>query len=309
MSKRFGRATNLLLLLLGSTLAWSGDADELFRLGIINERLDRPSLSLEQYGAFQSYLESRLAGSGIRVGDLVITRSLDEMNEQIKAGAVDALIEGVMPTLKLQRQTGQLDIRLLVWRKGKRKYHTVFFTRHESRIQQIKDLGGKTIAFESARSTSAYDIPRAALMEAGLRVAAKEGSQSSMPGDSNLVRFVFAGSELNQAYWVHANRVDAGAFNNGDWDRVPDSIRSDLRVFHRTPQVLRWLFSFARSIDPQVRRSIEDVLVTMHRDPEGQAALQAASGIARMERLTNEDRTNLDYWEAALSRLEAGTAQ
>lgn len=52
MSKRFGRATNLLLLLLGSTLAWSGDADELFRLGIINERLDRPSLSLEQYGAF-----------------------------------------------------------------------------------------------------------------------------------------------------------------------------------------------------------------------------------------------------------------
>jgi phosphonate transport system substrate-binding protein len=292
------------LLVSGPAIAWSGQSGELFRLGIINERPDRPSFALEQYGAFRAYLQSRLAGSGIRVGDLVIARSLEEMRQQIDAGTVDALIEGVMPTLKLERQTGQVDIGLLAWRKGQRHYHTVFFTRRESPIQRIEQLEGKTIAFESPRSTSAYDIPRAALMKAGLRVAAKTDSETLDSVDTDLVWFVFAGSELNQAYWVHAHRADAGAFNNGDWQRVPDSIRSDLRVFHSTPDVLRWVISFAHSVDPGVRASVEDVLVGMHRDPEGRLALQAASGIAKFERLTADDRANLDFWEAALRRLE-----
>lgn len=302
-------AIHLILLLMASTHAWSGEPNQRFSLGVINERADRPSFALEQYGPLQTYLESRLASKGIDVGELVITKTLEEMAEQIESGTVDAVIEGVMPTFRLQRETAKLDIGLLVWRKGQRQYHTVFFTRKESPVQHIEQLGGKTIAFESLRSTSAYAIPQAALIEAGLRLAPKEVERPSDTFDPDLVWFEFAGSELNQAYWVHAQRADAGAFNDGDWERVPDSIKADLRIFHRTAPILRWLLSFERSVDPQVRNAVNDVLEAMHLEPEGQVALQAASSIARFDPLMDEDRDNLDYWEKVLSAVEPSNAQ
>jgi phosphonate transport system substrate-binding protein len=70
------------------------------------------------------------------------------MSDRIARGEIDALIEGVMPTLALERQTGLLDPELLVWRKGQRQYVTVFFTRKDSSIQELQDLRGRTIAFE-----------------------------------------------------------------------------------------------------------------------------------------------------------------
>lgn len=307
MMSVFSRYPALLALLIGWTLAPPVLAAEALRLGVINERPDRPAYALELYGPLNAYLDARLKPLGMRMGDLVIARNLGEMAARIDDGTADALIEGVMPTLKLRRKTA-LDIQLLIWRKGQRQYHTVFFARQESPIQRLEDLRGKVLAFESPRSTSAYDVPRAALIETGLELA--ERPEAGPPAakdrdavDTDRVRFLFAGSELNQAYWVHAGRADAGAFNNGDWDRVPGSIKPELRIFHRTRPILRWLFSFARSVDPAARAELVEILITMDRDPQGRAALAAASRIAKIEPLTSADRANLAYWDEALERL------
>lgn len=283
-------------------------AAEPFRLGIISERPDRPSFVLEQYEALHGYLGARLAERGIAMDELVVARDLDAMAGLVDAGGVDAVIEGVMPSLKLKRRTGRIDPRLLVWRKGQRHYHSVFFSRRDSPIEGLQDLAGKRIAFENPRSTSAYDVPRAALIEAGLTLAHDSAGAPDAAPDRAPVRYRFAGSELNQAYWVHAGRADAGAFNNGDWQRVPISIKTDLRIFHRTRPILRWLFSFVTPIEPHARGAVTDILVKMHQDPTGHAALQAASRITKLERLTTEDREDLAYWDAVLGRLERPTA-
>lgn len=210
-----------------------------------------------------------------------------------------------MPTLKLRQRTGRMDIRLLLWRKGQRQYHTVFFARRDSTIERLDQLRGKTIVFESPRSTSAYDVPRLALMGVGLQLAAAIGRGGSDRHSPRDVRFVFAGSELNQAYWVHAGRADAGAFNDGDWERVPKTIQSELRIFHETPPILRWLLSFTAVVDPDFRDAVVEILLSMDKDPEGRAVLQAASRIAKIERLTDADRASLTYWEQALRRLDS----
>jgi phosphonate transport system substrate-binding protein len=308
------RQSTPLALLVGLTLCWPVLALEPLRLGVINERPDRPAYALGLYGPLNAYLDAQLRPLGQRMGDLVIARSLDEMAVRISDGAVDLLLEGVMPTLKLRRRTGRIDVHLLVWRKGQRQYHTVFFARRESPIQRIEQLRGKVLAFESPRSTSAFDVPRAALIEAGLELAEQPvaepvAAEHSGAVDGDQVRFLFAGSELNQAYWVHSGRAHAGAFNNGDWERVPAAIKPELRVFHRTRPILRWLFSFAGPVDPALRAQLVEILNGMHQDPEGRAALAAASRIAKFEPLTSADRANLAYWDEALERLEADAGE
>lgn len=316
---RVARRARSLLLLIGVLLSWTALAREPLRLGIINERPERPAYALEQYAPLNAYLDTQLRPLGQRMGDLVIARSLDEMAVRISDRTVDILIEGVMPTLKLRRRTDRIDGHLLVWRKGQREYHTVFFARRESPIQRLEQLRGKILAFESPRSTSAYDVPRAALIEAGLKLAEQPGAEPTgteltdkeQEGEveADRVRFLFAGSELNQAYWVHAGRAHAGAFNNGDWERVPEAIKPELRIFHRTRPILRWLVSFARSVDPALRAQLIEILIRMHQDPEGRAALAAASRVAKIERLTSADRANLTYWDEALERLEADAGE
>ncbi|MBN2885622.1 MAG: phosphate/phosphite/phosphonate ABC transporter substrate-binding protein [Chromatiaceae bacterium] len=282
------------LILLPCILLWPPDsgADGRLRLGVVSERPDRPSEALEQYGPLNAYLERRLGDAGVRVADLVVARDLAEMAQRIEAGEVDALIEGVIPTLKLERDTQRIRPSLLVWRKGQRQYHSLFFVRRDSPITGLQDLAGKTIAFESKRSTSAYFVPLFRLRDAGLEVVPAE-SEAPSP---EALRYHFVGSELNQAYWVHDGRADAGAFNDGDWERTPAAIREELRVIARTPPLLRWLVSFSTDLAPEIEQAVSEVLLEMHLNPEGLATLAAAARIVKLEHLTDDDRANLAYW-------------
>lgn len=268
-------------------------------LGFINERPDRPSWALEHYDPLHQEMDARLAAQGISLGDLVIAQGIDDMAERIRRGEVDALFESVMPTLAIERRTGAIEPELLGWRKGQRQYVTVFFTRRTSPVERLQDLLGRTIAFEAPRSTSAYFVPRATLEAAGLQLApAGEAAR-----DGRSVRYLFAGSELNQAYWVQRGKADAGAFNDGDWDRTPATLREGLRIFHVTQPLPRWLVSFRQEVPPAVRQVVAEVLVTLHEDLQGRAALRQATRITRFEPLTSEDRTHIEHWRRILVEL------
>lgn len=293
----------LLIFLLLSFLPTSpvlAEAPVAFRLGIINERPDKPDHALNQYGKLETYLRQHLAPHGIEVVKLVIAHDIDEMANKVANREVDALIEGVMPTLSIQRQTEKLEPTLLAWRKGQRQYHTVFFVRKESEILNLRDLRGRTIAFEAARSTSAYFVPRAELLAAGLSLAPAEDTGI----DADRVRYRFAGSELNQAYWVHRGLADVGAFNNGDWDRLPEAIKQDFRIIHSTRPLLRWLLSFVAECDARIRQRVTDILVAAHHDGEGGAALEHAARIARFEPFSASDKESLDYWTEVLAKVD-----
>jgi phosphonate transport system substrate-binding protein len=209
------------------------------------------------------------------------------------------MVEGVLPSLSVRERTRRIEPGLLAWRKGQRQYYTVFFVRRDSGIEDLDELVGKTLAFESQRSTSAYFIPRATLIARGLPLASGPGVE----GPEDTVSYVFAGSELNQIYWVQRGQVDAAAFNDGDWDRVPPGIKNELRIIHRSEPILRWLVSFDRDLDPRLRHEVSEALLEAAQDETGRAALQAASRIARFETLTADDRANLAHWAAILRSL------
>ncbi len=277
-----------------------GASELSFRLAVINERPDKPGYVLSQYGKFLSYIRQKLSERGVRFEELLIARDVTELANEVVTGDVDAVVEGVMATLAIKRRTAKLVPALVIWRKGQRQYHSVFFVRKDSSITGLLDLLGKTIVFESPRSTSAYHVPRAALRGEGMILASQDKQEVS----PNFIRYLFAGSELNQAYWVVRGRADAGAFNNGDWDRIPEIIKNDLRIIHTTRPMLRWLLSFTSDIDPRLRSSASEVFLAAHQDQAGREALKEAARIAKFEVLTDTDKMGLEYWDTILSRLQ-----
>lgn len=289
----------LLLWTIGMTAAHSA-GEVVFTLGVINERPTEPDFALAQYSKLRDYLNTRLQGAGIRVAPLAITRDVLEMADQLAAQKVDALIDGVFPTLDIERRIGRLRTTLLVWRKGQREYHTVFFSRSEGPVATLTDLPGRVLVFETHRSTSAHAIPKAYLRQQGFTVVPAD--QTSPP--ANAIRYVFAGAELNQAYWVLHGKGDAAAFNDGDWKRLPPPIQEQLRIIAQTPAILRWLFSFRPGLNPELQGAVEKVLLNMHEDPTGREALQAASGIQQFERLTVADQDGLAEWRKTLALVQ-----
>ncbi len=266
------------------------------RFGVVAEEQNEPDRLLNVYGELLARLRERLAPAGLGVGDLVIARDLDDLSQRLVRGEVDFVIETVFPTLVLQERSRCLEPSLVVVRRGLREYRSVFFTRKEGPIQRLADLRGGTLVLQAVRSTSAFALPKAELEGMGLAVVPADDTRA---GRGN-VRYVLAGAEINQAVWVLHGKGDAGAFNEADWAALPERVRSQLRIFHEGRPIVRGLLSFRAGLDASTRRAVEETLLKLHEDEAGRAALAAASGVTRFERLTADDRAGLRRWAPIL---------
>jgi ABC-type phosphate/phosphonate transport system substrate-binding protein len=265
-------------------------------LGVIAEEPNEPDRMLSAYGDLVARLGERLAPAGLEMGELVIARDLDDLSQRIVRGDVDFVIETVFPTLVLEERSGALEPSLVVVRRGEREYHSVFFTRREAPIQRLSDLQGRTLVLQVLRSTSAFALPKAELVRAGIALVPADDPHA---GRDN-VRYVLALAEINQAVWVLHGKGDAGAFSAGNWAALPEKIRSQLRVFHETRPIVRGLLSFRAGLAASSRKAVEEALLKLDADEAGRAALDRAAGVTRFERLTPADRRELRGWAPTL---------
>jgi phosphonate transport system substrate-binding protein len=271
------------------------------RFGVVAEQANEPDRMLRVYADFLSELRSRLAPRGVDVAPLVIARDVVDLSHRIEQGEVDLIAETVFLTLDVQQATRQaLVSRMAIVKREQREYYSVFFARRDGPIKKLPDLRGRTLVLQAERSTSAFAVPRAELVRHGLR---------SVPAGQTAPRqnvfFVLAGAELNQAIWVLNGKGDAGAFNEGDWARLPQKVRDGLSVFHQTKPLLRGLVSFRMALDPRVRAACEEVLLTLDKDAAGRAALKKTDEITRFERLSAKDVAALNDWKVALRGVVA----
>lgn len=278
---------------------------ESFRFGVINERPDRPDHVIKQYHLFHKYLQAELSTIGIDTGQLIIANNITELTELIRQNKIDGFLEGVMSVIEVQRTT-PVDLGLLTWRKQQREYFSVFFVRKDSGISDLSELSGKTIVFESPRSTSAFLVPKLTLEGLGYRLNTGEPAIGPKPDETALrtINYRFAKTETNQAYWVHKKIGDIGAFNDGDWERVPDVIRKDLTIVGKSRPILRWLLAYRQAVPTTLREKVNEVLLKMHETSNGKAALSKAESILRFEQLNERDKNNYAYWQERYNQTE-----
>lgn len=260
------------------------------KLGIISEKSGE---RLREFVALVTYVADRV--EGIDSGSVVVCQDVNEMISKIHHGEVDLVFETAFPIIKLQDEIGVIPA-LVLWKKGVRQYRTVFFVRADSPIRALDDLKGKIIAFENPGSTSAHAIPRAELLKNGLRVTSFEEST-----DDEAVKYIFAGQEKNQAFFVLQKKADVAAFNNNDWDELGEKVKADLRIIHETKPIIRYLGAFASQTPKAQREAISNALLAMSGDPKGKEILKKAFKIKKAEKLTDQDRESLEYVRSLVS--------
>jgi phosphonate transport system substrate-binding protein len=260
---------------------------------------DDPKRHYDALRPLLDYVVPRMRTVGIREGRILMARDAQQMISYLRRHRVDWLTETPAMAVAYRERVGA-RILLATERGGGRSYHTVFFVRRDSGIGSIRELAGRSIAFQNPYSTSSYIVPAAELLDAGLQLDLLLSPMDRPQADS--VGYVFARSEANIATWVHKRLVDAGAFANLDWNdlqRLPQSYREDLRVIHETASFPRAVEVVRPGMDPRIEARLREVLLAASEDPEARGALLSFFGTNRFVPLDAEA-------EAAVARLVAG---
>lgn len=262
------------------------------RIGVVSERLNQPDYVISQYQSLLDVLRQRLLSDGIHVNELVVAKDLADMAAKIRRREVDMVLESLFSLLWLETQGVGLEPALAGWRKGRRESRSVFFVSQSSDIRSLADLGRKTIAFETPRSTTAYALPKCVLRESGFQLMPRD----EMRGGVREIGYVFAGDEVNEAYWVAHGKADAGAFNSEDWDALPENLRRQLKIVHTTAPILRWLVAYRARLPYEVRERVNAELMSLEATPEGLRALAAMRGTLRFDPLSPQDLETIRRW-------------
>ena len=264
---------------------------------------DDPKAHYDQLKPLLDYVVPRMASVGIRSGRILMARDLQQMGSYLRRGRVDWVTETSGNAVLLERRANARSL-LITERDGASRYHSVFFVRRDSPVRSLADLAGRSVAFQSPYSTSAYSLPASTLLEAGQKM---ELLLSPMDKPSpQAVGYLFARTELNITTWVHKRLVDAGVLSNLDWanpQRMPPAFVADFRVVAESQDVPRALVLTRGDLEPKVEARLREVLMEASIDPDAGEALRRFIGTSRFVDVSAEDRQSLDRLGRGLTRV------
>jgi phosphonate transport system substrate-binding protein len=163
------------------------------------------------------------------------------------------------------------------------EYQSLIFTKRGSETKGLADLRGKIIAFEDPGSTSGYFLPKLFLSRMGFKLAQKNGIGAQVsPGE---VGFVFADSQEKLVDLVLARQAAAGAFSNDDYSALEEKKKSDITILAETERLPRHLLSVRTDMPPELAERLEQILLTMHEDPEGRLILARTGETTKFDEL------------------------
>ena len=264
---------------------------------------DDPKAHYDQLKPLLDYVVPRMASVGIRSGRILMAKDLQQMASYLRRGRVDWVNETAGNAALLERR-GVAQSFLVTEREGATRYHSVFFVRRDSPVRSLKDLAGRSVAFQNPYSTSAYYLPAAQLLDQGMTLELLLSPMDKPSPDA--VGYLFARTELNITTWVHKRLVDAGVFSNLDWSnprRMPPSFMQDFRVVGRSAEVPRALMLTRHGMDPKVEARLREVLMEASTDPDAGEVLRRFIDTSRFVPITDDDRRALDKLGVGVQRV------
>lgn len=225
-----------------------------------------PRGTAESYQPLLEYLSEALD----RPVELIQRRTYQETNDLIENGEVDVAFVCTSAYIIGHDEFG---LELLVGPEvnGENVYHSFLIVPTSSAAESIEDLKGKVFAFTDPISHTGRVYPTYLVQQLG-----------ETP-DAFFARTFFTYSHDDAIYAVADGLADGAAVDSLVYDfaleRDP-SLAERVRVIHRSPPFGSPPVVVSPNVRPQQRALLEEVLLTMHEVPEGEAALQAL-GISR----------------------------
>lgn len=186
-----------------------------------------------------------------------------------------------------QRKYGAEAVLKIVRRNGDTTYGGQFIAHVDSRINSLKDLHGKRVAFVDPASASGYILPKAQLNSVGVQPAQE----------------VFAQRHDNVVMMVYQRQVDAGAAYYSAPDRetgetqdavalvlkqYPDAHKK-LKTICYTERIANDPIIFRKNFPREMRESIVSTLVEIFHTPEGKKIMSGLYGIEGLLPCRDED--------------------
>ena len=267
-------------LLLG---AGSGSAATL-TLGSLSET---PDAEISLFLPVVRYLAVGLGKEGFDDARVVVRKTHAEMADLMRHWKVDLFIDSSLSALTVQRLSGG-EFVARRWKKGIAEYRSVVFVRHSSPVKRLKDLAGRSMAFEEPYSSSGYLLPAAEFQQQGLKLIPSEAGASGRN-----VGYRFTLGEENTLLWVLNGRADAGAMADYVFKKLSAPVSNELRVIHQSKVIPYHVVVSRPGLSPAARAAIYQRLLNMKDDPEGQRILQAFEGTTRFDDIPPESLENL----------------
>lgn len=220
-----------------------------------------PRGTVEVYQPLLDYLSQHLN----RPVELVQRRTYAEVNDLVEQGQVDLAFVCTSAYILGQRDFG-MQLLAAPRVQGEVVYYSLLIVPAASPAASMADLRGRIFAFTDPMSNTGRVYPTALVHEL-----------DSTP-ETFFARTFFTYSHDDALRAVADGLADGAAVDSLVYDfavaREPDLGRR-VRVIHRSPPFGIPPVVVAPGMRPQLRAELQGVLLAMHQDPEGRAALQA----------------------------------
>lgn len=220
-----------------------------------------PQGSAESYELLLAYIGEQLG----RPVERLQRRTYSEVNNLVRSGEVDLAFVCTSSYL-IGKQ--QFDMQLLAAPQvdGETAYYAQVIVPAASAVRQLADLRGAVFAFTDPISFTGRIYPTYLL-----------GQMGETP-ESFFSRTFFTYSHDDAIYAVANGVADGASVDDLVLDfalkRDPE-LAARIRVIHTSPPFGMPPVVVSPNVRPQLRAQLSDILLNMHLDAEGQAALQA----------------------------------
>ena len=156
----------------------------------------------------------------------------------------------------------------------------------------MKDLVGKTIAFEEPYSTSGFLLPAGTLVDRGYRIAPVESADDYIaPGE---IGYIFSWDEDNTLEYVLQGKVAAGGISNQDYDKLSEDLKERIVVFERTISVPRQLVSVRPDMDSTLAVEVRTLLLSLDQTEDGRILLEGLKATRKFDPLPPASESALE---------------
>lgn len=218
-----------------------------------------PKGTIASYSDLVSYLGRRLQMRA----ELVQRASYVETNDLVSRGEVDVALVCSGAYVAGSRD-GSMELLVAPQVNGQTVYYSYIIVPRESPVQEIRQLRGKVFAFTDPLSNTGRLAMVYLLHQMGERP------------DTFFQKVIYTYSHDNSLKAVADQLVDGAAVDSLVYHfalaRDP-SLAEKLRVIHRSPPYGIPPVVVPSRLDPERKSRLQQIFLTMHQDPEGQAIL------------------------------------
>jgi phosphonate transport system substrate-binding protein len=251
------------------------------------------------------YLEKELSSAGIDKVEVLVVPTAARMVEAFRAGQVHLYPESPLVAAKVARDTGAVPL-VRRWRKGLGEYWSEIIVNSEAPIHTLEDLRGKVIAFEDPDSTSGHLLPRAMLLERGLKIQTLKKHDDPVAPDS--IGAIFTLGDRSSILSLLDGRVAAIATDPHYVTMVEKERPGAVRSIARSITVPRQVVMRAGTMPEALAQKITDVLLAMEQGEEGREVLKAFGKTDRFEAFPDRPEATFEALQGKLRLLDADPA-